>query len=187
MGFWKRIYIFWSKLTLTRKNICWTFNQAISWASAWVGYVPVCVYCLAKMYREQAIALWLCYRRRKRQRRTRRIHWVHPINQRREEAGLFYTLLDDLRRDEKKFFLLFPHVMQLIWRTSWQTTWLSSTPIHKLEKRHRTSSNAGHYIEIFNIEYLIHVVHECRVFFDKFKTDTLSFTKFHLLFRCLVN
>lgn len=57
------------------------------------------------MNREQIIA-WLLYRRRKRQRRDR-LHWVHPINQRREEVVLFYTLFDDLRNDDRKFFNYF--------------------------------------------------------------------------------
>jgi len=30
---------------------------------------------------------------------------VHPINEKREEVGLFYTLFEDLRKDEKKSFL----------------------------------------------------------------------------------
>ncbi|CAH1964555.1 unnamed protein product, partial [Acanthoscelides obtectus] len=36
-----------------------------------------------------------------------RLHWVHPINERREETGLFHTLFEDLRNDEKKFFNYF--------------------------------------------------------------------------------
>lgn len=35
-------------------------------------------------------------RRRKRQQKNR-VFWVHPINARREEVGLFYTLFNDLR------------------------------------------------------------------------------------------
>lgn len=58
------------------------------------------------MDREQIIALWVFYRRRKRQRRNR-LHWVHPINQRREEVGMFYTLFEDLRNDDRKFFNYF--------------------------------------------------------------------------------
>ncbi|XP_018328718.1 protein ANTAGONIST OF LIKE HETEROCHROMATIN PROTEIN 1-like [Agrilus planipennis] len=57
------------------------------------------------MNRGQIIA-WLLHRRRKRQRR-KRLHWVHPINQKREEVGLFYTLFEDLRNDERKFFNYF--------------------------------------------------------------------------------
>ncbi|XP_068082720.1 uncharacterized protein [Anabrus simplex] len=58
------------------------------------------------MDREQIIALWLFHRRRKRQKRNPRL-WVHPINQRREEVGLFYTLFEDLRNDENNFFNYF--------------------------------------------------------------------------------
>jgi hypothetical protein len=35
------------------------------------------------------------------------IHWVHPINEKREEVGLFYTLFQDLRKDEKSCFNYF--------------------------------------------------------------------------------
>jgi hypothetical protein len=36
-----------------------------------------------------------------------RIFWVHPINARREEVGLFYNLFNDLRNDKNKFFSYF--------------------------------------------------------------------------------
>jgi len=55
---------------------------------------------------KQIIALWLYNRRRKRQQKNR-VFWVHPINARREEVGLFYTLFNDLRNDENKFFNYF--------------------------------------------------------------------------------
>ncbi|CAI6344722.1 unnamed protein product [Macrosiphum euphorbiae] len=55
---------------------------------------------------KQMIALWLYNRRRKRQQKNR-VFWVHPINARREEVGLFYTLFIDLRNDENKFFNYF--------------------------------------------------------------------------------
>ncbi|CAH1998914.1 unnamed protein product [Acanthoscelides obtectus] len=58
------------------------------------------------MNRAKIVACWLIYRRRKRQKRNR-LHWVHPINERREETGLFHTLFEDLRNDEKKFFNYF--------------------------------------------------------------------------------
>jgi ribosomal protein L16 Arg81 hydroxylase len=50
--------------------------------------------------------MWLLYRRYRKYRKNR-IHWVHPINEKREEVGLFYTLFQDLRKDEKKFFNYF--------------------------------------------------------------------------------
>lgn len=58
------------------------------------------------MDREQVIALWILYRRRNRRQRNR-LHWVHPINLRREEVGIFYTLFEDLRNDDRKFFNYF--------------------------------------------------------------------------------
>ena len=58
------------------------------------------------MNRKQIIALWLYNRRRKRRQRKRHV-WVHPINERREKVGLLYTLFEDLRRDENKFFNYF--------------------------------------------------------------------------------
>ncbi|KAJ8883945.1 hypothetical protein PR048_015801 [Dryococelus australis] len=36
-----------------------------------------------------------------------RLHWVHPINERRERVGLFNTLFEKLRNDENKFFNYF--------------------------------------------------------------------------------
>lgn len=58
------------------------------------------------MNRKQMIAIWLYNRRRKRQQKNR-ILWVHPINDRRDEVGLFNTLFNDLRNDENKFFNYF--------------------------------------------------------------------------------
>lgn len=55
---------------------------------------------------KQIIALWLYNRRRKRQQKNR-VFWVHHINARREEVGLFYTLFNDLRNDENKFLNYF--------------------------------------------------------------------------------
>jgi hypothetical protein len=54
------------------------------------------------MDRRRIIAIWLLYRRYRKYRKNR-IHWVHPINEKREEVRLFYTLFQDLRKDEKKF------------------------------------------------------------------------------------
>jgi hypothetical protein len=60
------------------------------------------------MDRERVIAMWYFHRRRKEKRRQqKRLHWVHPINQRREEVGLFHTLFEELRADENKFFNYF--------------------------------------------------------------------------------
>ena len=51
--------------------------------------------------RNSIIALYLLHRRRK--RRRDRLHWVHPIIQRGEEFGAFYTLFGELRNDANKF------------------------------------------------------------------------------------
>ena len=51
------------------------------------------------------IQLLLYYRRRK--RRCNILHWVHPIIQKREEFGAFYTLFGELREDANKFFNYF--------------------------------------------------------------------------------
>ena len=57
------------------------------------------------MDRKRIIAMWFLHRRRRDQRRDR-IYWVHPINQRRDEVGI-YSLFEELRADEKKFFNYF--------------------------------------------------------------------------------
>jgi hypothetical protein len=57
------------------------------------------------MDRNSLIALFLLYRRRK--RRRDRLHWVHPIIQKREQFGAFYTLFGELRDDANKFFNYF--------------------------------------------------------------------------------
>jgi hypothetical protein len=57
------------------------------------------------MDRNLIIALFLLYRRRK--RRRNRLHWVHPIIQKREEFGAFYTLFGELRDDANKFLNYF--------------------------------------------------------------------------------
>ncbi|GBN86322.1 hypothetical protein AVEN_188555-1 [Araneus ventricosus] len=51
-------------------------------------------------------AMWLLYRRLRR-RRIKRNYWVHPINQKREQIGIFHTLLKELQKDENKFFNFF--------------------------------------------------------------------------------
>ncbi|XP_023702239.1 uncharacterized protein LOC111861694 [Cryptotermes secundus] len=40
-------------------------------------------------------------------RRKRRITWVHDINLSREELGEFYTLIPQLLKDEKRFYIYF--------------------------------------------------------------------------------
>jgi hypothetical protein len=57
------------------------------------------------MDRNSIIALFLLYRRRK--RRLKRLHWAHPVIQKREEFGVFETVFDELRDDENKFFNYF--------------------------------------------------------------------------------
>ncbi|GBN46829.1 hypothetical protein AVEN_51539-1 [Araneus ventricosus] len=51
-------------------------------------------------------AMRLLYRRLRR-RRIKRNYWVHPINQKREQIGIFHTLLKELQKDENKFFNFF--------------------------------------------------------------------------------
>jgi len=54
------------------------------------------------MDRNSIIALFLLYRRPK--RRRDRLHWVHPIIQKREELDALYTVFDEQRDDANKFF-----------------------------------------------------------------------------------
>jgi len=56
------------------------------------------------MDRNLIIALCL-YRRRK--RRRNRLYWVHPMIQKKEEFGAFYTLFGELRDDANKFLNYF--------------------------------------------------------------------------------
>ena len=58
------------------------------------------------MNQGKIIALWLIHRRRKWRKRNRLL-WVHPINQRREEVGIFHTIFEGLRDAENKFFNYF--------------------------------------------------------------------------------
>jgi len=57
------------------------------------------------MGRNSIIALFLLNLRRK--RRRNRLHWVHPIIQKREKFGAFYTLFDELLDEEDKFLNYF--------------------------------------------------------------------------------
>jgi hypothetical protein len=57
------------------------------------------------MDRDSVIALLWLYRRRKRRRNG--LHWVHPVMQKREEFGAFYTLFSALRDDANNFFNYF--------------------------------------------------------------------------------
>jgi len=56
------------------------------------------------MDRNSIIALFFLYRR---ERRRDRFHWVHPVIQKREKFGAFYTLFGELREDKNKFFNYF--------------------------------------------------------------------------------
>jgi len=53
------------------------------------------------MDRNSIIALFLLYLSCKRRRNS--LHWVHPIVQKREEFGAFYTLLGELRVRQTSF------------------------------------------------------------------------------------
>ncbi|GBM08397.1 hypothetical protein AVEN_108389-1 [Araneus ventricosus] len=59
-----------------------------------------------KMNPKRIAAMWLLYRRLRR-RRIKRNYWVHPINQKRKQIGIFHTLLKELQKDENKFFNFF--------------------------------------------------------------------------------
>jgi energy-converting hydrogenase A subunit M len=51
--------------------------------------------------------MWFLHRRRKKSKRGNRMYWVHLINQRRVEVDVFYTLFEELQRDENKFLNYF--------------------------------------------------------------------------------
>jgi phenylpropionate dioxygenase-like ring-hydroxylating dioxygenase large terminal subunit len=53
--------------------------------------------------RQQALALLLLRRRR----RKRSSFWVHPIFQKRKQFGQYWTLMPELKKDERKFFNYF--------------------------------------------------------------------------------
>ncbi|GBM82602.1 hypothetical protein AVEN_255407-1, partial [Araneus ventricosus] len=59
-----------------------------------------------KMNPKRIAAMRLLYRRFRR-RRIKRNYWVHPINQKREQIGIFHTILKELQKDENKFFNFF--------------------------------------------------------------------------------
>lgn len=63
-------------------------------------------YCL-RMDVEEAICLWILYRRLRRRRRRQRRYWVHPILSERLSSSLYNTLYPDLRLHEEKFFNYF--------------------------------------------------------------------------------
>ncbi|KAK9754239.1 hypothetical protein QE152_g1634 [Popillia japonica] len=48
-----------------------------------------------------------CSRTRRQRRQCSRTYWAHPINERRDEAGVFATLYQELRHDDDKFFRYF--------------------------------------------------------------------------------
>ncbi|XP_072401694.1 uncharacterized protein [Diabrotica undecimpunctata] len=58
------------------------------------------------MNRKHIVAMIILYRRIKRRKRTRNV-WIHPINMKRKEFGVFYTFFLELREDENKFFNYF--------------------------------------------------------------------------------
>lgn len=45
--------------------------------------------------------------RRLKKRKKNRMQWIHPINMKRNEAGAFFVLFEDLRNDNDKFFNYF--------------------------------------------------------------------------------
>ncbi|GBM50336.1 hypothetical protein AVEN_142345-1 [Araneus ventricosus] len=59
-----------------------------------------------KMNPKRIAAMWLLYRRLRR-RRIKSNYWVHAINQKREQIGIFHTLLKELQKHENKFFNFF--------------------------------------------------------------------------------
>ncbi|XP_034838224.1 protein ALP1-like [Maniola jurtina] len=56
---------------------------------------------------EEAICLWILYRRLRRRRRRQRRYWVHPILSDRLSSSLFVTLYPELRLHEENFFNYF--------------------------------------------------------------------------------
>jgi hypothetical protein len=50
---------------------------------------------------EASIAVWARIELKKKRRRKM---WVHPIISDRQNKGLFWSIFEDLRRDEAKFF-----------------------------------------------------------------------------------
>jgi hypothetical protein len=58
----------------------------------------------AKTDAEEAVCLWVLYRRMKRRRQRYRRYWVHPILRNRFTTSLYVTLYPSLRNYEPKFF-----------------------------------------------------------------------------------
>jgi hypothetical protein len=56
---------------------------------------------------EEAVCLWVLYRRMQRHRQGYRGYWVHPILRDILTANLYVTLYPNLRRYEPKFFNYF--------------------------------------------------------------------------------
>ena len=52
-------------------------------------------------------AILLLLKRNRRKRCKQQYFWVHPINASRLSLGTFYTLMDDLKNDNSKFFNYF--------------------------------------------------------------------------------
>lgn len=60
------------------------------------------------MHRKRTIVMYLLYRRTQNYRKQRNyVHWVFPINQRRDEVGRFGLLIEELRADENRFLNYF--------------------------------------------------------------------------------
>ena len=55
------------------------------------------------LHEERTILLSLIYLRWRRRRKHQRI-WIHPIVRDRTSKGLFYTLFNQARQDEDKFY-----------------------------------------------------------------------------------
>jgi hypothetical protein len=52
--------------------------------------------------------MWYFHRRRKEKwRQQERLHWGHPVNQKRDGVGLFHTLSVELKDDENKILNYF--------------------------------------------------------------------------------
>jgi hypothetical protein len=61
----------------------------------------------AKMDVEEAVSLWVLYRRMKRRRQRYRKYWVYPILRKRLTVSLYVTLYPSLRNYEAKLFSYF--------------------------------------------------------------------------------
>lgn len=83
------------------------FHRHFSFAVILILFIAFKHTVLFEMNREQILRLLLLRRRRRRRRFKNRLIWVHPINERRREAGAFHTLFEELRQDDTKFFNYF--------------------------------------------------------------------------------